>query len=139
MSLIKWNRPVPAFWPSMLDDDFFKLADFAEDKGLNVYETDDSVVVEAELPGIPEDDVNVTIEGNILTISGKSSETQEEKDKKKVVYKSSRQSAFTYSTSLPRMVDATKAEAEVSTGVVTVTVPKTEEEKPKKIEVKKKS
>ena len=68
----------------------------------------------------------------------KEEENQEEKDKKKVVYKSSRQTSFSYSTSLPRMVDSTKAAAEVENGVVKVTVPKMEEEKPKKISVTKK-
>ena len=58
--------------------------------------------------------------------------------KKKVVYKSSRQMSFHYSTSLPRRVDASRADAEVENGVVKVTIPKVEEEKPKKIVVKKK-
>ena len=48
-------------------------------------------------------------------------------------------SSFSYSTSLPRMVDAAGADAEVENGVVKVTIPKLEEEKPKRIEVKKKA
>ncbi len=138
MAIIKWNRTYPTLWPSMLDDDLLDWPNLSSDKGLNVYETDDAVVVEAAVPGIPEDKVEVTVEGNILTISGTHDENQEEKDKKKVVYKSSRQTSFSYSTSLPRMVDSTKAAAEVENGVVKVTVPKMEEEKPKKISVTKK-
>lgn len=117
------------FWPSNLLD---------TDRGIDIYETDDSVVVEAQVPGIKEEDVQVTVEGNILTISAEHEEKEEEKDKKKTVYKSTRQTSFHYSTTLPRMVNAAKAEAEVEKGVVKVTIPKAEEEKPKKIVIKKK-
>ncbi len=137
MKLVKWNHPY-SYWPSILDEDFFEWPSISEEKGLNIYETDNEVVVEASVPGIPEDDVVVTVEGNVLTISADYKETEEEKDKKKAVYKSTRQMSFSYSTSLPRAVDSTKAEAEVENGVVKVTIPKTEETKPKKIEVKKK-
>jgi HSP20 family protein len=55
------------------------------------------------------------------------------------VYKSTRQTSFSYSTNLPRIVDPSKAEAEVEQGVLKITIPKSEEDKPKKIEVKKKT
>lgn len=138
MKLVKWNSLSP-MWPTMLDDENWPswpdLSSTA--KGLDVYETQDSVVVEAAVPGVPEDKVEVSIEGNVLTINAQFEETEEKKKKKTTVYKSTRQSSFTYSTNLPRMVDATKANAEVENGVVKVTIPKTEEEKPKRIEVKK--
>lgn len=138
MKLVKWNTPM---WPSFFDDDDWpnwpEIS--STNKGLDIYETEDAVVVEAAVPGVPEDKVDVSIEGNVLTISAKHEETEEKKEKKKTVYKESRQTSFSYSTNLPRMVDATKAKAEVENGVVTITVPKTEEEKPKRIEVKKKS
>ena len=140
MAIIRWNRPVPSMWPSAFDDDFF--SNWPElstvEKGLNIYETDEDVIVEASVPGVPEESVDVTIEGNVLTISASHEESDEEKDKKTVVYKSNRQRSFTYSTNLPRMVDSTSASAEVENGVVTITIPKTEEEKPKRIEVKRK-
>jgi len=142
MAVIKWNR-----WgfPKMFDDsDWPTLTgwnDFMDfnTRGIDIYETNDSVVVEAQVPGIKEDDVEVTIEGNVLTINASAEETEEEKSKKKTVYKSTRQYCFNYSTSLPRMVQGDKAEAEVENGVVRITIPKTEKEKPNKIEIKKKS
>lgn len=137
MKLVRWNRPY-SYWPSILDEDIFDWPSISEEKGLNIYETDNEVVVEAAVPGIPEDEVNVTVEGNVLTISADHEESEEEKDKKKAIYKSTRQMSFSYSTSLPRAVDSTKAVAEVENGVVKITVPKTEETKPKRIEVKKK-
>ena len=105
---------------------------------LDMYETDNEVIAKAAVPGVPEEKVEVTVEGNILSIKADHEETKEEKDKKKVVYKSTRQTSFNYSTSLPRMVDGSRAVAEVENGVVKVTIPKAEEEKPKKILVKKK-
>ncbi len=137
MSIIKWNSNFPMVWPSILDE-FDSWPQISNKAVLDIYETDDSIVVEAPVPGIPEDKVDVTIEGNVLNISASYEETDEEKKKKKVVYKSSRQTSFNYSTSLPRMVRGSEATAVVDNGIVRVTIPKTEEEKPKRIEVKKK-
>lgn len=137
MAIVKWNKWGP-MWPSVFDEDFFNTNFTDTDNGIDIYETDNEVVVEAQVPGIKEEDVEVTVEGNILTICAEHKETEEEKDKKKTVYKSTRQSTFHYSTTLPRMVKAEKAEAEVENGVVKVIVPKAEEEKPKKITIKKK-
>jgi len=138
MALVRWN---PTLWPSFFDDDFKSIMDWPDisstTRGLDIYETDNEVVVEAQVPGIPEEKVNVTIEGNVLSVSASHEETEEEKKKKKTVYKATRQTSFKYTTNLPRMVDATKAVAEVTSGVVKVTIPKTEEEKPRKIDVKK--
>lgn len=140
MALVKWRSPFDPIFPSIIDDSWINnLPDLSSAAGLNIYETDDAVVVEAAVPGVPEEKVQVTIEGNVLTISASFEENQEEKDKKKVIYRSNRQSNFSYSTSLPRMVDASAADAEVENGVVKITIPKLEEEKPKRIEVKKKA
>ncbi len=143
MSLIKYNRVFPTIWGSFFDDDspvpsVLNWPDVSTLQGLDMYETDDELVIKASVPGVPEDKVEVTVEGNILTIKAEHEETKEEKDKKKVIYKSTRQSSFNYTTNLPRLVDGSKAVAEVENGVVKVVIPKTEEEKPKKIAVKKK-
>ncbi|MBN1162888.1 Hsp20/alpha crystallin family protein [Patescibacteria group bacterium] len=141
MAIVKWRKMGP-WWPSVFDDDLWNnwpsISDDAALSGMDIYETDDHVVVKAQVPGIKEENVKVTIEGNVLTISASQEETDEEKEGKKTVYKSTCQKSFNYSTSLPRMVDASQAEAEVENGVVEIKVPKTEEEKPKQIEVKKK-
>ena len=106
--------------------------------GIDIYETEDAVIVEAQIPGIKEENVEVNIEGNVLTINANQEETEEQKNEKKTVYKSTRQTSFNYSTNLPRIVNPSKAEAELEEGVLKITIPKTEEDKPKKIEVKKK-
>lgn len=140
MKLVKWGRFRP-WWPSFFEDEGWSFGsdwpELSTSRGLDIYETDDAVVVEAAVPGVPEDKVDVTVEGNVVSISAEYKEEEEEKQKKKT-YKSSRQTSFNYSTSLPRIVDSTRAEAEVENGVVKITIPKTEEEKPKRIEIKKK-
>jgi HSP20 family protein len=146
MSLIKYNRVFPTFLGSFLDGEespsslmnWSNWPELSSSQGLELYETDNEVIAKAAVPGVPEEKVEVTVEGNILSIKADHEETKEEKDKKKVVYKSTRQTSFNYSTSLPRMVDGSRAVAEVENGVVKVTIPKAEEEKPKKILVKKK-
>lgn len=140
MKLVKWGGYGP-LWPSIFDDEDFLPSEWPElstNKGLDIYETENSVVIKAAVPGVPEEEVDVTIEGNVISITADHKETEEEKQGKTRTYKSSRQTSFNYSTNIPRMVDSTKAEAEVENGVIKVVIPKTEEEKPKKIEVKKK-
>lgn len=141
MSLMRYNRVFPVLGSIFDDDSVLPSAinwpDLSSSQGLELYETDNAVVAKAAVPGIPEDKVEVTVEGNILTIKAEYEESKEEKDEKKVIYKSTRQTSFNYSTSLPRMVDGSKATAEVENGVITITIPKAEEEKPKKIAVKK--
>lgn len=139
MAIVKWNR-----WgmPTIFDDDkWFSqwLDQDTSSNGLDIYETDDSVIVEAQVPGIKEENIDINIEGNVLTINASQEETEEQKNKKKTIYKSTRQTSFNYSTNLPRIVDPSKTEAEIQDGVVKITIPKSEETKPKKIEIKKKS
>ena len=105
-------------------------------EGLDVYETENEVVVKAAVPGVPADKVEVTFEDGVLRIRGKVEETEEEKKRKKVVYRAQRMAAFDYTTTLPRAVSSEKIQAEVKDGVVTVKAPIAAQAKPKKITVK---
>lgn len=141
MAIVKWRSRGP-HWPGFFDDDNWRKLvewpDFTDStSGMDIYETDDSIVVEAQVPGVKEENVDVKVDGNVLTITAEEQEVEEEKQKKKTIFKASRQTCFSYSTSLPRMVDSSKAQAEVENGVVKVIFPKEKEDKAKKIEVKK--
>jgi HSP20 family protein len=130
MQIVKYNPFFPIFdndedWPQLKVND-----------NLDVYETDNEIVVKAAVPGIPSDKVDVTFEDGVLRITAKSEETEEEKKKKKVVYRQQRASYFDYTTTLPRAVDGDKIEAEVNNGIVTVKAPIAPAAKPKKIAVK---
>lgn len=139
MPIIKWDPFNPlrlrTFWPSFIDEEDW--VDTSE--GLSVYETDNDLVVKAHIAGIPADKVDVSVEGGVITIKGEHEETEEEKKKKKVVYRQARSAKYLYTTNIPCPVETNKASAVVENGVVTVTIPKAPEAKPKKIAVKAKS
>lgn len=107
----------------------------------NVSETEDEICVTAELPGLTEKDVEVSIAGDHITIKGeKKSEKEEKKEEKgREFHRVERMSgAFHRSLRLPFEIDADKVEATVKDGVLTVTVAKPAEvaAKTKKIDVK---
>lgn len=114
------------------DDDFF--GDL-QGKNLNIEETEDKVTVSAPVYGVEPSDVEVFVRGNVLTIKGEAKQKDTKKQGKKVVYKSSMQTSFNYSTTLPSMVVGSKAKAKVKNGVVTIEVPKSEEEKSKRVQI----
>jgi len=102
---------------------------------VDIREDNDRYVVKAELPGMKTEDIDVSIDDNTLTISGE--RKQEEEKKEGDTYRSERYfGRFQRSVTLPARVDANNIEATYKDGVLTVIVPKTEEAKPKQIEVK---
>ena len=102
---------------------------------VDVIENDDSFVVKASVPGINPDDVEITFEDNMLTIKG---EILEEEDKEEENYhiRERRSGKFGRSFRFPVDVNADAVEATYANGVLTLNVPKVEEVKPKRIEVK---
>ena len=102
---------------------------------VDVYETADSIVLKADLPDVTKDDVDISVHGNALTIRGE--RKREEEVKEKDFYRMERSyGSFTRSFTLPGTVDPEKIEAGFTGGVLTVTLPKREESKPKQIKVK---
>lgn len=137
MAIIRWKpMTIPSMMtniPSMWDEDDM---DMTMNHGIDVYETENEVIVNAPVPGIPADKVDVTFEDGVLRISARYEESEEEKKRKKVIYRQQRVSAFDYTTTLPRAVDANTISAEVHDGIVTVKAPIAQAAKPKKISVK---
>ncbi|MBC7248881.1 MAG: Hsp20/alpha crystallin family protein [Anaerolineae bacterium] len=111
------------------------LMPFESGLAVDVYETDDNVVVEAALPGVKPEEVEVSLTGDVLTIKG---ETKAEKEEKEANYirRERRYGAFCRSISLPGGLEGDKAEAEFEHGVLKLTIPKAESVKPKVIKVK---
>ncbi len=107
----------------------------AANLAINMYETKNEVVVKAALPGVKPEEVEVTITGNTLTISGESKEENEVKEKN-YMRKERQFTSFTRSVALPTGLKADQADASFENGVLTLKVPKTEEAKPKTIQVK---
>lgn len=102
---------------------------------LDIVEKENEIVVNAELPGVKKEDVKITFENNILTLSS-DQKPAEVSEKATVLLKEIRTSGFNRSVKFGFQVDATKIFAEMSNGVLTITLPKSEEAKPKQIEVK---
>lgn len=111
------------------------LAPAAQSFATDIYETEDEVVVKASLPGVKPEDIDVSVVGDTLTIKG---EVKEEKEVKEQNYirKERRFGSFCRSFTLPVSVNPDKATAEFENGMLTLTLPKAEEVKPKSIAIK---
>jgi len=101
---------------------------------VDIYETDENLVLKAELPGINPDSVEIRVEDNTLYLKG---ERKFEKEVKEQNYHRVERSygAFTRTFSLPGSIDADKVAANFKDGVLTLTMPKKEEAKPKTIKI----
>lgn len=100
---------------------------------VDIEETDDAYVLEAELSGVKRDDVNIELVGNELMITG---EVKERTHKGTVRRRARRTGRFEYRVSLPAQVDPDKIEASLAEGVLTVRVPKSERAQRRRIELK---
>ena len=144
--LSRWNPSSQNLTPR---DPFFRLFDtfFNQDLAGNedvsnrawmppvdIQETEEGYRLTAELPGLTKDDINITLENNVLRLSG---ERKFEKDAKKESYHRIERAygAFQRSFSLPHQVNSEKVEAAFKDGVLTVSVPKAEQARPRKIAI----
>lgn len=102
---------------------------------VDIYETEDSIIIKAELPDVEQKDVEVHIEDNTLILKGERKHVSEVK--KENYHRIERYfGTFQRSFSLPATVDQEKVEAVCDKGVLTITLPKKEETKPKQISIK---
>lgn len=144
MTLARWN---PMKDMMRLRNEFDRLFDetmdlpswrWSESLGgpaVDVAESDDAYIVKASLPGIKPDDLDISITDNILSIKG---EVKAEKTISEEQYhlRERRYGAFARTITLPTSVEADSVEAEYKDGVLTLTAPKTEDVKRKRIAVK---
>lgn len=102
---------------------------------LDLYQTDNDVVIEASIPGIDPEDINISVAGEVLTIKG---EVKQEKETKEADYhiKERRYGSFSRSITLPTQIVAEKGAADFKNGILKLTLPKAEDVKPKTITVK---
>jgi HSP20 family protein len=122
--LLSWDpfyggRPATAFSPA-----------------IEVKETNDAFVLKADLPGVAEPDLDIAVHNNVLTVSG-SRQAEERREGESYALYERQFGSFSRSFSLPDMADGERIEAKLDAGVLTLTIGKKAEAKPRKIAVKK--
>lgn len=122
--LLSWDpfyggRPASAFSPSF-----------------EVKETTDSFVLKADLPGVAEADLDIAVHNSVLTVSG-SRQSEERKEGESYALYERQFGSFSRSFALPEMADGERIDAKLDRGVLTLTIGKKAEAKPRKIAVSK--
>ncbi len=102
---------------------------------LDVYETAETVVVKAAMPGVKLEEIEITVKDNYLALSGQS-KTESETQEKNYLRRETRSGAFSRMIQLPKGLQTDNADANFENGILTITLPKAEEVKAKKIQVK---
>jgi HSP20 family protein len=121
--------------------DFFdwdndELATWSGDVQLDMYEDKENVVVKAKIAGFPKDQIDLSIENGRLTIKGSVKQEREEEEKDKKYYrKEITTKSFSRTVELPVAVKPEEAKASFKEGMLEISIPKSEEAKPKKISI----
>ncbi len=143
-SLIKWEPlndlvSLRDAMDHLFEDSFVRMRGLPVAGGgaslaLDVYETADSVVIKTNVAGVKPEELDITIDGDILTIKGET-QSEDKVEKANYIRQERRYGAFERSVQLPGALVTDKAQATVENGVLTLTIPKSEESKPKAIKV----
>lgn len=119
-------------WPTIWDDMDLSWSNYRDN--LDVYETEDKIVVKANVAGVESKDIDLTFEDGVLWI--KAAKEQEDKDENKTHYAKSSWS-YSYKIAIPGNIDMNiEPEAELKNGVLIVTFSKLEAAKPRKLQIK---
>jgi HSP20 family protein len=102
---------------------------------IDMYQTDDEIVVKAALPGFKPEEVQINVTGDVLTIKGEVKHEDEKKDKSWHI-REQRWGSFERSLRLPTGVISDRAKADFDNGILTISLPKSEEVRPRTIAVK---
>jgi HSP20 family protein len=102
---------------------------------IDIADSENEIIVKAEVPGCKAEDINISVHGNTLTISGEK-KAEEEKKEKGYYHLERSYGSFRRDLTLPTEVDADKVDAVCKNGVLTVTLPKAEKTKAVKVKVK---
>ncbi len=144
MSMIRWDpaRDLMSLRQAMdklFEESFVRPSGFTLEIGggtipIDMFQNENDVVIKATLPGVKPDEVDISISGDILTIKAERKEEKETKEKE-YFRKENRYGMVSRSITLPVDVKADKADASFDNGVLTLTLPKAEKEKPRQIKV----
>jgi HSP20 family protein len=136
MAIVRWNPLLPSLnrWPSIWDDEDMDFMSNMASNNLDVYETDDEVVVKANVAGVPAEKIDVTFEKGVLYVTAQAEEQSDDTQKK---HYSKSSWKYSYRVAVPGILDYNQEPtAEVDNGVLILTFKKAEQSKPKKLQVK---
>ncbi len=126
------------FGPGFPFPRFFETAPITETEwapSLDLSETDKEYVARVEAPGVHKENMDVNLDGNVLTVSGKR-ETRMEKEEEEYIWKEREEGRFVRSIRLPKAVDPDKVDASYQDGVLTIRLPKREPALKSKVAIK---
>lgn len=129
--------PRQSLFDSFFDSDFPRYRLLPENRSedalaVDIEETDKGYRLKADFPGLKKDDISVSVENNVLTLSAEYSEEREEKDKGRILRQERRFGRYSRSFSLGNDVDESKIKASFDAGVLTLDIPRAESKQPKK-------
>lgn len=143
MTLVRFNQPSSVFpYRGLLNE---MLNDFSNFSGLdsrsslpavNVHETQDAYQLDVAAPGLQKEHFNVSVDGRTLTISAESKQENNEEENGRWSRREFSYSSFARSFTLPEAVNADAIAAKYENGILSVSVPKAEQVKPKTIEIR---
>lgn len=135
-SMVNWSNDVDRWYENFFNSDY-RLNDgiSAIRPVVNVEETENEFLISAELPGMEKKDIEISIEDGVLSIDGEKKYDKESKDKNYHRVERS-YGKFHRCFKLPNGIDREKIDASYKNGVLNLSLPKSEEAKPKQIEIK---
>ena len=136
-----FGRDVQALFGDLFDGRNGTLADLertvAKSPAFNIWQDETGLFVEAEVPGLTQENLDISVVGRELTIKGDYPEVKTEATEGKTLHRREwARGSFTRAFKLPFEVEASKVEAELKNGVLTISLPQSEEAKPKRINIR---
>ncbi len=130
MSLVEWNplREMEREMTNFFDRSPFSFFGMGTYPRVDVYQTENDIIVKAEMPGVSKEDLNVYVEDNLLRLSGRTRRHEEFKDEN--VYSTERRyGSFSRTISLPAEVKSEQVKASYNDDILSITLPKAEPSK----------
>ncbi|OGU27108.1 MAG: heat-shock protein Hsp20 [Ignavibacteria bacterium GWA2_35_9] len=121
--LENWNEKIHRFFND------FQVTDFNYYPHIDISDDENNIYVEAEIPGVKKEDIKITLQDNILTISGEKKNTKEEKDKKNFFRSERVYGSFTRSFTLPEDINPDSVEAKFENGILNISIQKAQPKK----------
>jgi HSP20 family protein len=119
-----WNERISRFFND------FPSNDFNYSPHIDISEDEKNIFVEAEVPGVKKEDMKITLQDNILTITGEKKKEKEEKDSKRNFFRSERvYGSFTRSFTLPEDINPDSVDAKFENGILNIKISKADQKK----------